>query len=176
MRRLVLIAVLALAAERSVSAEPAKIILIRHGEKPADHDDPHLTAEGRAHAERWVGYFTNSPTRLPDVLLAPSPTKKHPSVRASETIEPLAKLRHLTIETPYPAEDYTKLAHDLVTEDRFKGKTVVVCWVHQYLPQFVAALGIDPQPKEWKGEDYESVYEVTFPEGKPVFKKSAFIK
>ncbi|HTI72958.1 MAG TPA: histidine phosphatase family protein [Candidatus Limnocylindria bacterium] len=167
---------LAMMASLGVVAQPERIILIRHGEKPADHDDPHLTAEGRAHAERWVAYFTNSPVRLPGVLYAPRPTKQHPSDRASETLQPLAKARQLEIRTPYASTDYAKLAHDLLADDKLKGQTVVICWVHQYLPQFAKALGVDSQPKEWRGEDYDGVYEITFPDGKARLKESTAAK
>jgi hypothetical protein len=147
-------------------AEPASVILIRHGEKPEGKADPHLTAAGRARAARWVGYFTNSPSPVPDVLLAPLPTKQHASVRPIETLEPLAKSLHLPISTPFASGDYAKLAQQLLTDPQFAGKNVAVCWVHQSLPPFAAALGVDHEPPPWKDADYGGVYRITFVNGK----------
>ncbi len=157
---------LLLLAATPVVAQPARILLIRHGEKPESHDDPHLTATGRERAERWVGYFTNAPTRTPDVLFAPRPTKQHPSVRPVETLEPLAQALHLQIGTPFAAGDYARLAEQLLADPALKGKTVLVCWVHQSLPQFAAALGIQPEPALWKDDDYSGIYLITFEGGK----------
>ena len=150
-----------------VAAQPARILLIRHGDKPEGHGDPHLTAAGRERAQRWVGYFTNSPAQTPAVLFAPQPTKGHPSVRASETLEPLARALHQTISLPFASGDYAKLAHRLLTDPELNGKTVAVCWVHQLLPQFATALGVRPEPARWKDDDYAGVYVVTFVDGKP---------
>lgn len=147
-------------------AEPASVILIRHGEKPEGKADPHLTAAGRARAERWVTYFTNSTSPVPDVLLAPLPTKQHASLRPIETLEPLAKSLHLGISTPFASGDYTKLAQQLLTDPQFAGKTVLVSWVHQSLPQLAAALGAAPEPPPWKDADYSGVYRITFVNGK----------
>jgi hypothetical protein len=40
---------------------PAQIILIRHAEKPADPEDPHLSEAGVKRAERLVSFITNDP-------------------------------------------------------------------------------------------------------------------
>ncbi len=148
-------------------AEPARIFLIRHAEKPEDRSDPHLTAAGRERAHRWVSYFTNSPTRQPTIVLAARATKGHPSVRPVETLEPLAQALHLEIQTPFASSDYEKLAHRLLTAPEFNGRTVAICWVHQSIPQLVASLGIRPEPGPWKDSDFSGVYQITFENGKP---------
>ncbi len=150
-----------------VVAQPARILLIRHGEKPEGRADPRLAAAGRERAQRWVGYFTASPLRTPTVLFAPQPTKGRRSVRPIETLEPLAKAMHQKVKTPFASEDYAKLAHQLLTDPELNGKIVAVCWVHHSLPQFAAALGVEPAPARWKESDYDGVYEVTFEDGKP---------
>ena len=60
-------------------ARPAQIILLRHGEKPADESNPHLSAEGRARAQALVSFLTTSPglmtNGLPVALFAAQPTR-----------------------------------------------------------------------------------------------------
>jgi broad specificity phosphatase PhoE len=147
-------------------AVPARVILIRHGEKPESKRDPHLTEAGRAHAEHWAAYLTRESAPKPDALFAPKPSEKHPSVRASETLEPTARRLKLDIQTPDEAGDYARLAKTLLSDPRWDGKTVVVCWVHQYLPQFAVALGAKPAAEKWNDDDYDGVYEVTFRDGR----------
>ncbi len=171
MRRLaILLFVLALP---SVFAVPARVILIRHAEKPADHGDPHLTSEGRAHAVRWASWLTRTNAPRPDALFAPNPTSKHPSVRATETLEPVAKQLGIEVRMTEDSGTFERLAKSVLADPKLDGKTVVVCWVHQYLPQFAAALGVTPEPVKWKDEDYDGVYEITFSEGRAALRKTS---
>jgi hypothetical protein len=147
-------------------AQPARILLIRHGEKPTNPDNPHLTPAGRDRANRWMAYFTNATDQIPDFLFAPRPSEKRPSVRAIETLEPLAHHLGKPIETPFGAGDYAKLADQLLTDPRYKGKTIAICWVHQVLPQFASALGVDPEPDPWESNVFDRVYLLTFENGK----------
>lgn len=161
-RRFIVIGWWLLAGLLPALAQPARVILIRHGEKPESDRDPHLSIAGRDHAARWVNWFTNSVDRTPSILLAPRPTGKHPSVRPIETLEPLALALKLPVRTEFTSDDYARLAADLRTNDVYRGRTVVVCWVHQYLPEFAAALGVEPAPGDWKGDDYDGAYLITF--------------
>jgi hypothetical protein len=58
---------------------PAQIILIRHADKPADPEDPHLSRAGVQRAERLVSFITTDPamTRfgLPVAVFATRTTK-----------------------------------------------------------------------------------------------------
>ena len=148
-------------------AQPAQIMLIRHAEKPADRHDPRLASAGRLRAQAWADYFTASPARTPDALFAAKPSRKRPSVRPIETLEPLATRLHLKIQCPEESADFAKLAQQLLTDPRWRGKKVVVCWVHQQLPQFARALGVKPEPLPWKEDDYRSGYLVTFDRDRP---------
>ncbi len=153
-------------------ADPARILLIRHGEKPEpeDHADPHLSAAGRERARNWVNYFTNSTGETPIALFAPKPTPRHPSVRPIETLEPLAAALKIKVRTPFSSSDYAKLAQQLRADPKLEGRTVVVCWVRQSLPDLAAALGVQPLPAEWSETNYAGVYEVTFSAGKTGFR------
>ncbi len=174
MKWLICLIAIATTQTSAILAQPARILLIRHAEKPAKAENPHLSLAGRQHANVWMGYFTNSTDRLPDFLFAPRPSEKHPSLRPIETLEPLAHHLGKPIETPFGSVDYAKLSQQLLTDPRFKGKTVAICWVHQSLPQFVASLGVDPEPEPWMETVYDKVYTVTFDNGKAQLATSRF--
>ena len=161
---------LLLGAVLAASAAPARIILIRHAEKPADERDVHLSEQGRDRAERLVKWLIEGKelgtNGVPAALYAASPTARGKSVRCVETLEPTARSLGLTLRTPRLADDYARLAHELLKDESLKGKNVVVCWVHDYLPQFATALGVKPQPLKWRGDDFDTAYVITFPDGK----------
>jgi phosphohistidine phosphatase SixA len=93
---------------------PAQIILIRHGEKPADPNDPHLSREGIQRAERLVSFITTHPAMtgfgLPVAVFATRTTKRGNSQRTQETVAPVAKALKVPVQTPYRGEDYSALA------------------------------------------------------------------
>ena len=75
---------------------PARILVMRHAEKPRSPIDPHLSEAGRRRAERLAGWLPENFGR-PDVLFAAA--DKLLSRRPRETLEPLANatgapLRH----------------------------------------------------------------------------------
>ena len=150
-----------------VWAQPARVILFRHAEKPDDRDDPHLSATGREHAKqlaKWLGEGNMLGTNGV-ALYAQRPTEHLHSIRCLETLKPLAKKLKLTISTPRPAADYKKLVENLLGDTSLKGQTAVVCWVHYYLPEFATKLGVHPPPPKWKGDDYHSTYVITLTNG-----------
>ncbi len=151
-------------------AQPARIILIRHAEKSADEQDPNLSAEGRDRAQRLVAWLTegkvlgtNDP---PAALYAAEPSNQGRGVRCVQTLEPTARHVNLPIRTPYRPDEYVKLAARLLRSASLRGKTVVVCWSHEELPQLAAALGVRPEPPKWKDKDFKSAYIITYENGK----------
>jgi hypothetical protein len=151
-------------------SEPAQIILLRHAEKPNDPAALHLSREGQQRAQALIKFFTetNKLTKLgePHALFACQPTRRGHGQRPYETLTPLAKHLHMSIQTPYLSEDYKKLAKSILHNAKFNGKTVVICWVHEYLPELAAALGVHPQPAKWKDSVFDQVYLITYRNGK----------
>lgn len=145
---------------------PGRIVLIRHGEEPNDAADPHLSKEGRARADAFLEFVTHDPAmrRLgsPAAIFATRTTKDDNGQRTQETVTPLARVLHLPVLTPYHAKDYDQLAKRLLSDPSLDGKTVVVCWNHEWLPQLVAALGVNPEPPKWRGKIYDVVYVITY--------------
>jgi hypothetical protein len=151
---------------QSLPAGPGRIVLIRHGEEPSDVGDPHLSKDGRARAKAFVEFMTHDPAMVrlgkPAAIFATETTKDNNGQRTQETVAPLATALRLRVLTPYHSKDYDKLAKRLLADPSLAGKTVVVCWNHEWLPQLAAALGVTPEPTKWKGKVYDLVYVITY--------------
>jgi hypothetical protein len=164
--RLATIALLAWLSALTVGAGPAQIILLRHAEKPRRESDSHLSATGRQRAEALVGFLTTTPALTnhgaPAALFACQPTLRGHGRRPLETLQPLAIHLRLAIDTTWPANDYLRLAQHVRGDDRYSGKSVVICWVHDDMPKLAKALGVRPKPGPWKDEVYDRVWVITY--------------
>lgn len=152
-------------------AQPAQIILIRHAEKPKDPRALHLSKKGEERANALPEFFKRDNKAMrygaPVALFASRPTRHGRGQRPGETLAPLAKTLGLPIQTPYESEDFDKLARVILNNTEFKGKTVVICWVHEFMHQFAADLGVKPEPSPWKDQVYDRAYLITFESGQP---------
>jgi hypothetical protein len=148
---------------------PAHIILIRHAEKPADANDPHLSPTGVKRAERLVSFITTDPTMtrfgVPVSVFATQTTKHDDGQRTQETVAPLAKALKLTVQTPYLSKDFAAFAKLILANPAYAGKTLLICWNHVEIPQLAAALGVTPQPPKWKGSVFDLVYVISYHAG-----------
>ena len=176
---IVLVAVLPTPAPtHSPAPRPAQIILIRHAEKPADPKDPHLSRAGVKRAERLVSFITTDPamTRLglPVAVFATRTTKHDDGQRTQETVAPLARALKLPVQTPYLGKDYAALAKLILASPAYAGKTVLICWNHEEIPQLAAALGVTPVPPKWKQSVFDRVYVISYHDGKAALATSRY--
>ena len=153
---------------RVSSARPAEIILLRHAEKPPEDSNTRLSTQGKERAHALVQFLTTTPALaqhgMPVALFATQTTPRGHSYRTRETLEPLAQNLKLPIRTPYPAKDVAALAKRILREPAYDGKTVVICWVHDYLPELAEALGVKPKPAAWKHKVFDRVWVITYPD------------
>ena len=154
--------------------QPAQIILLRHAEKPSDSQSVHLSKEGQKRAKELAPFLISDPVLtkygLPVALYATHPTKHGHGQRTKETITPLSKSLHLPVLAPYLSENYAALAASVLTNPKYQGKTVLICWVHDYIPQLAAALGASPEPPRWKGDVYDRIFLISYEGGKATLK------
>jgi hypothetical protein len=173
-----LVVLLSPLAIHPAAAQPAQIIVIRHGEDPADPGDPHLSPAGAQRAQRLVSFIRTDPTMSrfgpPVAIFASKPTKHGNGQRATETVTPLATALRLPVETPFRTNDYNALAKSILADPAYNGKTVLVAWTHEDIPGLVKALGIKPKPPKWKGSVYDQVYVISFQNGKPTLTTSRY--
>ncbi len=153
-------------AAQALNARPSQVILLRHAEKPSDKADLDLSPQGLERARALVPFLTTSPSLvakgLPVALFATQPTRHGHSRRPFETLAPLATHLKLPIQETYAAEDYKALAKHILNQPAYEGKTVVICWVHTYLPDLAKALGVKSKPGAWKDKAFDRVWLITF--------------
>ena len=127
---------------------PSMILLMRHAEKPADANDPDLSQEGSARAEKLATYIPQTIGAI-DFLFATT-ISKH-SARPFETIKPLSKATGVPIDAPYADQDYDSLAAELLSDQRYAGRRGVIAWHHRFIPSFAGALGAanSTYPNPW---------------------------
>src|SRR5215210_4820076 len=168
---ILLFVLLTSARPQPLVTRPAKIILIRHGEKPADQDDPHLSAAGVRRAERLVSFIVTDPALSgfgpPVAVFATQSTKHDNGQRTQETVAPLAAALKLPVLTPFLSKDYAALAKQILANPAYAGKTVLICWNHDEIPRLAVALGVKPRPPKWKGSVFDKVYVISYRDRKP---------
>lgn len=104
---------------------------------------------------------------LPVALFAAGGHKPGHSLRPAETLDPLAKRLRLPIRAEFSNKDSQGLAHYVSTNAEFRGKTVVICWVHDYMPQLIEALGAKhASGKKWKSGAFDRLYIIETKEDK----------
>jgi hypothetical protein len=172
----ILVAIVALicffARHNSARARPAEVILIRHAEKPATGNE--LNQKGRERAAALVAYFLESPELLefktPAAIFAPLPSREGSSVRASQTVTPLARALRMQINLSFRKDQTAALAREILTDPRFDGRMVLVCWEHKVIPDIAKALGAPAAPDKWHGEAFDRTWVIKYgPDGTASF-------
>jgi hypothetical protein len=157
-----------LAAWTDVPARPSEILLIRHAEKTEPKGDLHLNDRGRARAQALPGLFTSRFAR-PDFLFAAGRSKL--SNHAYETIEPLARVLSLPIDDHLADAEYPALAALILTDPRYRGAHILVCWHHESIPRLASALGARGVPPKWHDEVYDQVWRLRYAATRPTFEQ-----
>lgn len=156
--------------QERTDALPAQVILLRHGEKPSDPAEVHLSHRGERRAQALVtllGKDCRWTKSAPIVALYATHLTKHDrSHRTSETLTPLSQHLGLPIESPYKSEEFEALARKLLSDSKYDGKTVVVCWTHHDLSQLAGALRVRPQPPAWKDSVFDRLWIIHYTSGK----------
>lgn len=144
---------------------PRTIVLMRHAEKTGLEGDRGLSAEGRARAQRLATWVPDTFGR-PDFLIATADSPK--SARPRLTVEPLAESTGVPIDHTVENADFKALAARLLSEARYAGALVLVCWHQGKLPKLARALGAPAgsYPEKWGKEVFDRVLRLDF--GSPV--------
>jgi phosphohistidine phosphatase SixA len=146
--------------------ETGQILLFRHAEKADDPLDPHLSPAGRDRALKIAQYIPDTFGR-PDFLFA-SAASQH-SVRPIETLQPLSGACGIPINTEFADQDYSALAHEILSNDRYEGKRLVICWHHGNIPSLARALGAKPgsYPDPWNPAVFNLILILDYANGIP---------
>ena len=129
-------------------------ILVRHAEKEGQNSitgnikDPKLSEEGQKRAERLMSLFAKT---IIDAVYST------PFIRTKSTVEPLAKLKSLTVLEYEPG----KLeVIDKMTRDYF-GKTIMVCGHSNTIPKIANHLIKTGDFKDFDDADYSNILIIT---------------
>ena len=138
-----------------------KIVLIRHGEKPKKGDN--LTCQGlnrsmQLPAVLFSRFGIPAATYIPAIGLGDS--TKHS--RMFQTIIPFAVKYNLPLTSKFAEKDSAGIAADIIQK---KG-TVLIIWEHKCIPSIARALGIKEDTLRWDDDDYDSIWIVTFQNGR----------
>ena len=153
----------------------AKIMVIRHAEKPSDSPPPHgVTAEGEREDESLIvrGWqragalaallapsdmsFPDPALAVPHLIYASKPTKRNGSRRPFETVEPLAEKLAIRVNTNYP-----KVEFDEMLEEVFLcAGVVLISWQHEFIPKIANRVLGDrtTAPQDWPEDRYDLIW------------------
>ncbi len=142
---------------------PAQIVVIRHGEKPATGGE--LSAQGVQRAQSLPRFFKTNPEVMrfgaPVAIYAFKPAVAGGSVRAIQTVTPLAKQLGLSIHQDYIRDDYAKMVEEIKSTHAYDGHMVLICWEHKVITDIVAAFGATGH--DWPGGDvYDRAWVLDF--------------
>lgn len=98
----------------------------------------------------------------PDFLFATQASND--SNRPVETITPLSAGLNLTYDDKHADGDYAKVAADILTNSKYAGKVVLVCWHHGNIPNLATALGIT-DPPAWPRSVFDRVWVISYSSG-----------
>lgn len=152
----------------TAQAQPAQILLIRHAEKP-DGPSIDLSPQGQERAKALPALFAKGTFPKPDFLFATRKSKH--SNRPIETVTPLAAALQLKIDARFADDQYDQLAAELLTNPRYAGKTVLICWHHGKLPELAQALKAADVPDHWKDDVFDKIWVITYENGQGKLKK-----
>lgn len=165
MRRVGAVAVVAVAAAFHVpdvlAADPLKVVIVRHGEKPASGDN--LSCQGENRALQLPAVLL-SKFGKPDYTYVPSldlgKSSKH--ARMFQTVSPMAIKLNLVVNSRFAEADVSGAAADI----RKRTGVVLVVWEHSQIPALATALGVGQSPS-WSGDDFDSIWVLTYDAGAP---------
>jgi hypothetical protein len=142
---------------------PACVLIIRHAEKPPAGDGLNERGERRAAAlPRLFAKAEGRPDPLPrpDFVFATRDSKA--SRRPSLTVAPLARELGLPVNTEHPNRDFSKLARELLSDPKYAGKTVLICWHQGTAPDLARRLKAPDAPANWKSSVFDRVWRIDY--------------
>ena len=143
-----------------------RLIFIRHAERPEDGDN--LTCQGLNRSLQLPGLIVKKFGK-PDNIYVPAVESGEVTKRARmlETVTPLVVKYGLKINSAYDEKDSKSLSRALLRE---KG-TILIVWDHKNIAPILEELGINTDTLHWSGNDYDSMWIVTFRDGEPYLTK-----
>jgi hypothetical protein len=138
---------------------PASVLLMRHGEKSGRKNDVHLNARGQARADALPSLFP-AVFPAPHFIFATAATAN--SNRPAETVMPLAKMLRLPVNSRFANDEYWLLVRELLTNEIYSAKNVLICWHHRKIPLMAVALGVTETLPPWTEGQFDRIWRIEF--------------
>jgi hypothetical protein len=146
------------------------IVMVRHGEKPAEKARGQLDCQGLNRALALPSVLARY--GKPAAIFAADPSKpvsddaepnvaRHSYVRPLATIEPYAIEQHMPVNAEIAAADIKGLQKELLKPE-FSNSLVVVAWEHirarRFAEEMLKTFGQKDIVPRWVNSDYETIY------------------
>lgn len=149
---------------QSLFAAPARVVIMRHAEKPIAGNE--LNEQGFRRAEALVDFFKTSPEMskygAPAAVYAMAPKGEDGTLRPIQTVTPLARSLGLEVKKAYNKKHVADLVAEIMRDPAYEGHTVVVCWAHDGIPDIVEAFGWRGGPDKWPGPVFDRAWVIDF--------------
>ncbi len=152
---------------------PARIIILRHAEKPADGEPLGVRASGRADPESLTPRGWQRAGALARLFVPPDGRFAHPALatptailatraeegagasrRPKQTVRPLADLLGIALDHRFGKGEEAAVAAAVLAGDG----VVLVAWVHERIPAIVAAIPGAPKVPDWPDDRFDVVW------------------
>ena len=138
-----------------------RVVIIRHGEKPAEGDNLSCAGLNRALALPAVlDRFLPTPPAYTYVPIIGTNDDSTSQARMFQTVTPYAVRHNLCVNSDYAVDNAAGLAHEL----RRQRGTALVVWEHKAISEITKALGLKEE-LEWPDEDFDSIWLIEFSGG-----------
>ena len=145
----------------SLIAEPKYYVLLRHAEKNYDSDINNLSSKGKLRAQaisalfekphEFTGCFSHFVKQIKnDVasIYSFAPNGKYPTIRAIETVQPLANTLKLEIDARFNKNNLVDLIQEIKTNPKNNEKTVIICASRRKLAKIAKLIGTNIKIKD----------------------------
>lgn len=147
-----------------LTAMPSQIILLRHAEK-LDQTNT-LNIRGQIRAAALAPYLDETESLLtfgpPVAIYAMGAPTGESSLRAIQTVTPLAERLKLTVNETFAPDNFKKMVEDIKKNPAYHGKNIVICWEHNNLAEIARAFGALLSPSRWNSDVYDRLWVITF--------------
>jgi len=143
------------------------VVIVRHGEKPKHGEN--LTCQGENRAQQLPAILHRKFGKFDHIYVptVASHGDKTLHSRMFQTATPAAIRNDLEINSQFPGTDTDSVAKSVLEK---KG-TVLLVWNHTAVAKLAQSLGANPPV--WKDWDYDSIWVITYPQGKAVLRQDA---
>ena len=142
-------------------AEPRYYVLLRHAEKNHDSEINNLSNKGKLRAQaiaalfekphEFTGCFSHFVPQIKSnvaSIYSFAPNGKYPTIRAIETVQPLANSLKLEIDARYNKNNLEELVEEIKTNPKNNEKTVIICASRRKLAKIAKLIGTNIKIKD----------------------------